>query len=131
MESLAGIERMELTSDIEAKGEAQDLASLELPLHLIRPIAVAQPQVLFQKLTEWPVRDPVPIREASTGASEWYRLLVGERLPQLTNEPCLSDARLADDRHEMRLGLGGRAPIGRPKQLELGLATHEDAMDAP
>ena len=86
--------------------------------------------MLFEQLAQRPVGDPVAVREAPARTSHGHRLLLGEDLPQLAYEPRLPDSRLADDRDEVRLGVGRSSPVGRPKQLELALTTDEDAAEA-
>ena len=72
---------------------------------LIRGRPLAQPEVLAHHLAERPVRDPRAVGKTPSGAIERRRVLLGERVPELAHEPGLADARLADDRHEVRLGL--------------------------
>jgi len=131
VQSLACVQRMELAGDVETEGKAENLAPLERPKDRIRSIAVTKPQVLTQHLAEWPVRDPVPIRETSARTSDGCRLLVGEDFPPLSYQPRLPDSRLTHDSDEVRLRVSGCSPIGRQEQVELALTTHEDSAEAP
>ena len=130
MQALTRVERVEAARHVQSEGEAEDLVPGQARHRTLRSVAVENPEVLLQNLAERPVRDPVPIRETATCAPYRRRILTSEHLPQLAYQPCLSDAGLAHDRHQVGLLLRDDASIRRAEQVELGLAADEDATQA-
>ena len=130
VQTLTGIERMEVAGGIRAKRKSQDLPVAEDACNLLRRCALEDPEVLLENLSDGPVRDPVAVRQAAPGPPERRRLLPRENLPQLPDESRLADARLPDDGHEMRLVLRDGPEEGRPQELQLGIPAHEHASEA-
>src|SRR5438552_19190978 len=110
---------MEADADVETEGETEDLAPGQATPHLLRRIALEDPEVLLEHLAEWPVGDPVPVRETASGPAKRGRVLAGEDIEELSHQPRLADARLADNRHEMGLPLRDPAPQRRQQPVEL------------
>ena len=127
VQSLAGIERMKLWSNVEPEREPEDLASLERHGHLLDGGALAQPEVLADDLPERPVRDAVAVGETTARSNDRGTLLLREHVPELVDETRLSHARLPDDRHEVRLGVCARTAVGGAQQIELAVTADEDA----
>src|SRR5262249_24108557 len=112
---------------VQPERDPEDLAPLQQVRDLVGVHPLTDAEVLAQDLAERPVRDPVSVCEAATGANDGWRFLSREDAPQLLHEPRLPHTWLADEGNEMRLRLRSSSPVGRPKQVELALATDEHA----
>src|SRR5439155_9260695 len=99
LEAVARDERMGVAGHVESEREGEDLAPAEPLERGLRRVALEQAEMLPQDLAERPVRD-LSVRQAAARALKRLGLLVGEPLPQLSDEPRLADPRVADDRHE-------------------------------
>ena len=122
---LSGVERMDARGDVETERQPEELAPREAPFEVLGGCALAKSQVLANDLAERPVRDPVAVRETATGADGRSGFLACEGDEELAHQTRLPDARLADERHEVRLRGGRRAPVRRTQQLELAVPPHE------
>ncbi len=127
LELLACIERMKSARDVEPERESEYRVPAEARQDVFRSIAVEDPEVLLEHLAQRPVGNSVAVGETPPGPAERHRLLVCEQLPKLAHEPRLPDTRLAGDRHQVRLSLRDRAPVGDAEQLELVLTADEYA----
>ena len=130
MKPLARVEGMKLGCDVESEREPEDLAALETRGDLGSRNTFPECEVLAHHFAERPVRDARAVREAAARATRWSGLLRRESLPELADESRLPDARLADDRHEVRVGLRSGAPVCRAQELELRIASDENASKA-
>ena len=90
---LPSLERMQLSGDVEAERQAQDLPLAESLADRLRWVAVMDAELLPHDLAQRPVRDPVAVGETTTRPAQWRRLLLGEQLPELADEARLPDAR--------------------------------------
>ena len=81
---------------------------------------------LLDHLDHGPVRNALAIREAATAHDP-----SAQRGERLADQARLSEAGLADDRHELAPLAGDRASPGVADQLDLGLAAHEPAVVRP
>src|SRR6476659_5963440 len=117
---------MKVGSNVEPEGEREDLATCEPRLDLLERRALAQLIVLTQDLAERVVRDAGPVRQTSPGAVDGWRLLRCKRLPELAHERGFPDAGLTDERHQVRLGLGGCTSVRHAEKLELVVAAYDN-----
>ncbi len=115
---------------IEAEREGETVTARQLAPDLRLVGALEDPEVLLDDLADRPVGDSVAVRQAAARAPKRRGLLAREQLPQLAHERRLPDPRLADERHQVRLVLRDRAPVGGEEQLELRLATDEHALES-
>ena len=116
---------MEVTDHVETERETED-PPLPQPLeHARRRVALQQPEVLPQHLADRPVGDSRPVREAAAGAPERLGLECRELLPELPDEPCLADSRVAEDRHQPGRTRLDRRLVGAAELRKLRLAADE------
>lgn len=94
-------------------------------------VAVIQLEVFPQNLAERPVRNAVAIGKTVARASERRSFFVIEGRPELARQSRLPHARFAEERDEVRLGVGSCSAVRRSEHLELALPAHEAALESP
>ena len=130
MKLLSCIERVDARGDVETERQPEELAAREALFEVLGGCSLAKSQVLTDDLAERPVRDPVAVREAATGADGRGGFLAGESDEELAHQTRFPDARLADERDEVRLRGGRRTPVRRTQQLELAVPPDEHPPEA-
>src|SRR5207244_12474443 len=93
--------RMRFRRGLSSECKAEHCSIAEKSCDAVLRVALADAELLLQHLPHRPVRS-MAIRQAPSRAQAGSRLLIGEPLPELTHKPRLPDARIAEDRHEMR-----------------------------
>src|SRR5207244_12355848 len=95
-----GCEWRHVAGQVESERQAEDLASSEAPQHDLGRIAVEDPEVLLQHLSERPVGDAFAVGEATSCPSHRLRLLSCESLPERACEARLADTCVTGDGYE-------------------------------
>ncbi len=117
-------ERVQAPGDVETECEPEDLAAVQPFERSLGRVAVEQAELLLEDLAERPVRD-LAVGQAAPRALERLRLAAGKPLPELTHEPGLPQARIAENQLQPRRPLGDDLLVRRPELSELGLAADE------
>ena len=109
----------------EAEREAQPVAVSDPFSATSARVALQDPKVLLQHLTERPVRYPVAVREApATSHQRLWRLPV-QPLPELTQQPRLADSSVADNIGQVWFAAADDTAIGLLQVRQLTVPANE------
>ena len=128
VEALVDGERVEPSRRLQAERHRQDLALAELGTNELLGIVLRAREMALQHFRERPVRDAATVGEAAAGVAGRRGRIMREELQEGIDEPCLADARLTQDRDEVRLTAFDCAPERGLKELELAVASDEHAL---
>src|SRR5438445_1961128 len=92
---------MEVAGCVQAKGEAEDLPVTQAPPDVGGRVALQDAEVLAKDLTEGPVGDAPPVRQAAPGAAKRFGTLVSQPLPEFADQPSLPDAGVAHEGNDL------------------------------
>ena len=114
----------------QAERIAQPLAAGDAFGDHLRRVAVQNPEVLLQHITERPVRDPVTIRQAPATAQQRPPCILGQPPPELTDKPCLAHPGITDDSHQERPAADGHLAVSLLQVRQLAAAADEHRLQA-
>ncbi len=118
-------QRVHLLWRRQAQRETQPFVVGHLPGHHLRRIALQDPEVLLQHLTQRPVRDPVTVRQAPAAAQQRPVRIPAQPPPELTNQPRLAHSGITDDSDLLRPTGSDDAVIDLLQVRQLASAAHE------
>ena len=128
VEALVDGERVEPSRRLQAERHRQDLALSELGTNDLLGIVLRAREMALKHFRERPVRDAATVGKGAAGVTGRRGRIMREELQEGIDEPRLADARLTQDRDEVRLTAFDCAPERGLKELELAVASDEHAL---
>src|ERR671936_77575 len=130
LKAVAGCERVQIPRDVETERQPENLAVAESLECDFWRVALQEAQVLLQDFAEGPIRRSRSVRETSTRVAQRLGALVGKALPELAREPCLADARIAENRYEAGPTLVHDRAVSGAEAVEVPIAADERVCEA-